>query len=288
MKIVFWNVENLFLPHCDPGPLKSQKNIESLAQQIHYMDPDILFLAEVGGLLALETFNLNFLQNKYRILFTPGNSNRNIQLACLIKSEFESKSSHLSYAKSLLGQSPDGRDLYFARDLGHLILKDEDREKPLHLWWVHLKSQLTVAADDHRGIIHREHEIKFICQKINEYQDDQHILMGDFNGLAFHEFPDREFRPLMELPLSCLYEKLDVEPQFSWLGFDRAKKFTPLMLDYAFLSEDLFDFLDKKESGLFHPLNEDGKPLSWPKHPRDRVNFPADHLPLVIKLKASR
>lgn len=54
--VTTWNLENLFLPEAETGPLLEgfERKLDGLAETIHHIDPDVLAVQEVGHREALE------------------------------------------------------------------------------------------------------------------------------------------------------------------------------------------------------------------------------------------
>lgn len=66
-KVMTWNVENLFLPGTEFGPkteAEYRDKLQSLANTILAIDPDVLGLQEIGDLEALNDLN-SLLEGRY-------------------------------------------------------------------------------------------------------------------------------------------------------------------------------------------------------------------------------
>jgi len=109
LRIMLWNVENLFI-YLDKynnedlstlseikwqkmsnasTPNKYLNKIFGLKKSIDEIDPDVLMLNEVGGIESIENFNSLFLDSKYKAYLLEGNSDRGIDVGYLVKKDLD-------------------------------------------------------------------------------------------------------------------------------------------------------------------------------------------------------
>ena len=83
-------------------PNKNLEKVNQLSKFFLHHKADILMLTEVGGKESLENFNKFFLQDKYKVLLEPSNSDRGIDLGYLVKKDLEVETQLISHTKAKL------------------------------------------------------------------------------------------------------------------------------------------------------------------------------------------
>ncbi|WP_372654838.1 hypothetical protein [Halobacteriovorax sp.] len=316
--ICAFNVENLFLPPYSEEDSyilykyeKSKDKVERLAKAIKDIDSDIIFLCEVGGEDSLKNLVEVYLDNNYLYSLMPGNSERGIELAYLIKKGSEYTFKHLTHKRRPLNfnypheekenhyQMSMGKKRVYpshlpSRDIAELRVFKEGSEKPfLILLGVHLKSQLDKEGIDFGGRLRRAAEFKQLVETYNVLNKRYHqkvpiLLLGDFNGKACREETDPEFQKIYES--TDLEDVLEVinEPKEARVSihiFDKQGKDQGHQLDYIFVPKMLHKKIDAKHSGLYNYKNEEGAPYPRPTSLYERYQLPSDHFPIVCTIK---
>jgi hypothetical protein len=207
LKVMLWNVENLFLLSDQPltdehlkldqvrwnklstsiyenKPLEKTKTI---AKIILEENPDVLMLCEIGGLESLQNFNRLFLGDAYSAVLIEGNSDRNIDVGFLIKEGrpfyFDINSNKHRLINYLYpherqsnetGYSKTGKVMTshkFSRDAVELHFFLHDRSKPfLIMILTHLKSRLDPNGFDPNGFERRQAELKTLLEIYQELE----------------------------------------------------------------------------------------------------------------------
>lgn len=250
LKVLLWNVENLFLLSDIPlsqehvkleesqwqklstsvHPNKSLFKCRGIANIIQENDPDVILFCEVGGQESLSNFNKLFLNDAYSPALVEGNSDRNIDLGFLIKKKqgfyfdlFSNKNRPINFlypherevldvVSGIPNQKPSHK---FSRDVAELHCFLRDREKPFLIFLLaHLKSQLDRDRIDPQGFERRQAELITLTQIYNElhakHPTTPIAVCGDFNGSARKSKLDPEFK--------TLYEKTDLVDLSEWAG----------------------------------------------------------------------
>jgi endonuclease/exonuclease/phosphatase family metal-dependent hydrolase len=311
-------VENLFIPpYSDPESYKlykyekSPKKVKQVAEAILDIDADILFLCEVGGIDSLKNFVENHLESKYHYSLIPGNSDRGIELAYLVKKDLTLEFKHFTHKNRSLNfnyphEEKENRELISknmpplfephkpSRDIAELRIYSNDSEIPsLILLGVHLKSQLDKEGIDFGGRLRRKAEFNQLIEtyEILNNRYDQKVpilLLGDFNGKAALNIRDEEFNSLYETTELLDVLELINEPQEARVTihiFEKSGEDLSLQLDYIFLPKSLRNQIRKKESGIYLYRNDYGAPLPRPTTIYERYQLPSDHFPVVCTLE---
>lgn len=316
--ICSFNVENLFLPPYAKEESytlykyeKSKEKVIKVAAAIKDIDSDIVFLCEVGGEDSLRNFVENYLDNEYLFSLIPGNSERGIELAYLIKKGTSYSFKHLTHKRRPLNfnypheekenhyQMSMGKKRVYpsllpSRDIAELRVFNKSSDKPfLILLGVHLKSQLDKEGIDFGGRLRRKAEFKQLLHTYKILNKRYHgkvpiILLGDFNGKACKDETDPEFVELYNsTDLDDVLEVINEpkEARVSIHVFDKQGKDQGHQLDYIFLPKSLHKLVSPKLSGLYNYKNEDGNPFPRPTSLYERYQLPSDHFPIVCTLK---
>lgn len=317
-KICSYNVENLFIPpYSNPESYKlykyekAPKKAKQVAEAILNIDAHIYFLCEVGGEDSLKNFVINYLEDKYYYSLIPGNSDRGIELAYLIKKDVQLEFKHFTHKNRPLNfvyphEEKENRELIErnesplfeshrpSRDIAELRIYSNDSKIPsLILLGVHLKSQLDKEGIDFGGRLRRKAEFKQLVETYNilnkRYKQKVPILLlGDFNGKAALNVRDEEFNSLYEsTDLLDVLELID-EPQEARVTihiFEKSGADLSLQLDYIFLPKCMRNQIRKSESGIYLYRNDYGAPLPRPTTIYERYQLPSDHFPIVCTLE---
>ncbi|WP_127717438.1 hypothetical protein [Halobacteriovorax sp. HLS] len=315
--ICSYNVENLFIPPYSNQECyklykyeKSSEKVKKVAEAILDINAEIIFLCEVGGIDSLKNFVDKHLEDKYHYSLIPGNSDRGIELAYLIKKDLPVECRHYTHKNRELGflyphEEKENQHLisqqlpplynshYPSRDIAELRLYSNDSEVPsLILLGVHLKSHLDKEGIDFGGKLRRKAELEHLVSTYNilnkRYNGEVPIiLLGDFNGNASLNNHDVEFKKIYEQ--DDLLDTLEIinEPQENRVSihiFEKSGKDLSLQLDYIFLPKSLHHKVRPKESGIYNYKNDYGAPLPRPTSIYERYQLPSDHYPVVCTL----
>lgn len=202
LKIMLWNVENLFLLSDEPltaehlnldqtkwnrlstsvydnKPIEKCKQIARIIQE---ENPDLILFCEVGGFESLQNFSKLFLQGAYSPALIEGNSDRHIDVGFLIKKGLPfyfdiitNKNRPIHYLYPHEKQNLENGDGHsgtstltshkFSRDAVELHCFLHDREKPFFISLLtHLKSRLDPDGIDPNGSERREAELKTLIE----------------------------------------------------------------------------------------------------------------------------
>lgn len=315
--ICTFNIENLFLPpyenKANYNLYKYEKNIDKVkkvARAILDIKPDICFLCEVGGIDSLKNFVTKYLDDSYHYSLIPGNSERGIELAYLVKKGLELDFKHFTHKNRPLNfnypheekenhhQLSMGKSKIYeshlpSRDIAELRVFKKGYDKPsLILLGVHLKSHLDKEGIDFSGKLRRGAELKQLVETHNilnkRYKETVPILLlGDFNGRACLVEHDEEFQDIYDkTKLRDVLEvmKVPTERRVSIHIFDKTGKDMGHQLDYIFIPPSLHTLLEPKESGIYLFKNETGAPYPRPTSLYERYQQPSDHYPVVCTL----
>ena len=298
MKLVTWNLENLFIlmDFYNDEDLSQMTNeeweslssscthknkhlgkLEEMAKVIEELDADVYFFQEVGGHESIRNFKKYFLNNNYKYYIKPGNSSRGICTSFLVKKGFEYDIDLITNKNYVLDNGSR-----ISRDFLQLNLSKNDEIK-LSLLNVHLKSQRS-SEEDFNGIKQRASELnglKAIANKIG--QNCPVIIGGDFNvDLNSYESNGMldEFINFHDL------KKSSVEDRCSHVFFSQTKVLN--QLDYLLVNKKNKDILDLSKSYNYRFKNEYGDDLGIPDSLFERQMQPSDHFPVVIEIKEDK
>jgi endonuclease/exonuclease/phosphatase family metal-dependent hydrolase len=181
VRLVSWNVENLFDDHDDPyhNEGNTRTTTESrkvrLATAINALNADVVALEEVENRGVLEDFNKRYLKDLgYEVVLFEGNDQRGIDNALLTRLPIRSATSyrHSEYVDA------KGVTRRFARDLLRVSIGGEfDAD----VYVVHFKSQ----HGDEKSDVKREAEalkaLSIIQAELDKDPDYRAVIAGDFN-----------------------------------------------------------------------------------------------------------
>lgn len=293
MKFLLWNLENLFLvPHLKASynqALKPEKKVRQIVEILDDLDPDIMFLCEVGGEDSLIKLKER-LSGQYLHFYTEGNSDRGIGLGYLVKKNQYTLNFHTHADDVLPAISLEDRNnpRKFSRDAGELWVCDENNSPKLIIWGVHLKSGQDRVGNDNRGTRQRSAEVRglvtLVKKRKTQYPDVIQWLVGDFNGKAYGETKDTEFEHIEAwLPKHHdLLERLDIPQQQRWtfaMSFS-GDKGLPSQLDYFFIPDET-PTPELQNSGVVHLWERLGNSAGPAKTSYERDKWPSDHLPVL-------
>jgi len=316
--ICSFNIENLFLPPYSEKENytlykyeKSPAKVKKVAAAILDIDPDICFLCEVGGIDSLKNFVVSHLNDSYDYSLIPGNSERGIELAYLVKKGLELDFKHFTHRNRPLNfnypheekenfhQTSMGKKAVHdshlpSRDIAELRVFKKGSETPsLILLGVHLKSHLDKEGIDFSGRLRRGAELKQLVATHNILEKRYKgkipiLLLGDFNGRATLTARDNEFNDIYDhTSLQDILEiiKEPMERRVTIHIFDKSGKDLGHQLDYIFIPPKLHSQIISKESGIYLYKNEEGAPYPRPTTLYERYQQPSDHFPVVCTLK---
>lgn len=324
LKMMLWNVENLFLlsdhkfseDHLKLDEVQWQKlstsvfynkplaKTKALAKIVLEEDPDLILLCEVGGIESLQNFNRLFLSDKYSPVLTEGNSDRNIDIGFLVRKNLgfyfdlvSNKSKSIDYSPPAHRTDIDSTKMNkFTRDAAELHLFLNDRNSPFAIIVLtHLKSQLDRDRIDPLGFERRRAEVKGLVEIVSELQTKYGeqiavALCGDFNGNASKFNTDEEFQPLYEA-----HDFLDVcevaqIPQneratFFQVGRSPNGNRDGRQIDFCLLSSSLRRYLRSDSVKVYRYKDEMGFPLDPPTSIESKIQLPSDHYPILFCLQ---
>ena len=293
MKFLVWNLENFFLvPHLKSSynqPLKPQKKVEQIVSVINELDPDILFLSEVGGedsLIKLESM----IDANYHYYYTEGNSDRGIGIAYLVrKNKYKLKFiTHTDEILPAISIEDRTNPRKFSRDAAELWICDDQQIPKLIIWGVHLKSGQDRTGADPKGVRQRSAEVRglvtLIKKRQTQYSDVTQWMVGDFNGKATRESPASEFEHIYaQLPhYDDLLERLDVPNSQRWtfaMSYDGGTSL-PSQLDYFFIPSKT-PTPESEGSAVVQLWQRLGNNAGPAKTASERDSWPSDHLPIL-------
>lgn len=329
LKFCLINAENLFLLF-DQRPLVAMEDLSekqwqklstsvydnkplhktlALAKALKEIDADIFMLCEVGGQESLKNFNEYFLNDAYSCCLIEGNSDRNIDVAFLVRKGLpfyfdllSNKNRPIQFLYPHERQSlQEGYPLKagltqshkFSRDVAELHLFTQDKEKPfLILLLTHLKSRLDPERIDPNGFERRRAELRTLVEIYQELEVRRPgvpvLVAGDMNGFAGRPGTDEEFR--------WLYEHTDLEDVLEVAQLPAAERATfyqvrggsggadGRQIDFAFLSARLRPFLKAGSAQVYRYKGPHGLPHDTPQSLDAKLLLPSDHYPLIFEL----
>lgn len=260
---------------------KSKEKCEMLALAIKDSGADIVMMTEVAGPESMENFARVLLNDEFKVLTLPSNSDRGIDLGYLVKKNLPydlEVHSHINF--------PLPKPAYkFSRDVLRLDVK-ENGELKFILLLVHIKSKLDLKKTDFQGRTRRSLEIQGL---IKIYQDLSHLKVpiligGDFNGHAGEKDTEEEFRAIYEqtdLKDVAYLAGIPEEERFSYIFFNRGGNRFTQQIDYLFISEKYASLIQAEECYFPRYKNLNGAPLAIPQSYERKNTLPSDHYPFV-------
>lgn len=290
LRLCTYNLENLFFGQSSPqGILTTPARAEQLARNIINIGADIYALCEVGGEDSLTFFNHQYLDDRFLVSLIPGNSDRNIQLAYLVKKNLPFRCTHHTHRKKILDLSypedPPTKKYHHSRDIAELRIYDgqDVSEFPSTIiLMVHLKSQRLVPGKDPKGVLRRASELRSLAATYHSLQQQfgkntPILLCGDFNDIhqcAPEGLNHLDLLELLELPLT---------ERKTLFSFRENNKLSWTQFDYIWIPPQLQHRLEAASSGIFFPQDDQFRPLLPPEHSFSLNPLGSDHLPLVAQ-----
>lgn len=280
MNEIQWQLSNAGL--LDNKPLLKLLN---LAHTIRNIDPDVVLITEVGGLVSLENFNQHFLAGSYNCHLEEGNSDRGIDMGFLLKAPWQAKL--MSHREHPLDHA---RYTRFSRDVLLLELA-KDNQVWFNVALVHLKSKLNMRGEDFEGRTRRAVEVRALAQLLKALDPSVPLLLGgDFNGQAAWPEPEPEFLPLYHLTnLKDVVElsHLPPEERFSYVYFRSGTRILQ-QLDYLFLNDAAQRLLIPESVQFPRYVDFRGILLPIPVTQDQKRLLPSDHFPLYAEFDLSQ
>ncbi|MBY0517929.1 MAG: hypothetical protein K2P81_13550 [Bacteriovoracaceae bacterium] len=282
MTEVKWQLANAGM--LDNKPLQKTRD---LAFTLNSIDPDLIFMTEVGGLKSLENFNEHFLKSKWKCHLLEGNSDRGIDMGYLVRGDWEVE---IKSRRELI--LPHPKYTKFSRDVLSLEMRLNGK-----LWFntllVHLKSKLDKNREDFEGRTRRAVEVHGLAEIISGFDPNIPLLLGgDFNGDARWPNPEPEFLPLYHrsnLKDAVALSNIPEEERFSYLYFRTSVQGRiAQQLDYLFLNEAAQKILIQDSVVFARYLNSEGMALPVPVEQAQRKLLPSDHFPLYAEFDLSQ
>lgn len=307
LKVGSYNVENLFeqvgshVPDpANPGKLKKVSDAKPKPEWamreegkiILENDLDIVTLAEVEDVKALEDFNARFLGGKYRVFLIEGNDERGIDIAFLVKKDLPFNIEQRSHKEEtwtdpVLGGGPTK---LFSRDLTSLVVRAPGKTQPLFvLFGTHYKSKRDRDGRDPESVIMRTAQVQRTAEIMERYRrefgaDVPMMIAGDFNGAVADE---AAYKPLYAA--AGLTDSFDAAPTPSTPEERITHTYHPrggpahyAQMDAVLVSKSLKGAVQSAK--VYRYKNPDGTVRAIPKTYEERELNPSDHFPLIVTL----
>jgi endonuclease/exonuclease/phosphatase family metal-dependent hydrolase len=315
LKLMTWNVENLFRPKADENTDAYDAKLKNLADTIKELAPDVLALQEVGDEGALEDLG-DELDLAYPHVATGAPGDRGIRVAILSKLPLVEPQSIVDFAPnpSLRVANDEGEEITTMRR-GALWVKIKPDNMVIHVIAVHLKSKLLEfpngfstkdeglrARTATRGAAVRTMEAYTLRVKANDIitknQTQGLVILGDFNDV-----PEAASNQLLQGPdgsvpgqgkgfdqpddgddvrLFNLAKLIPEERRYS-----RINNGVKELIDQMFVSEELVPWEGPDKKKRKRPVVDSRPDLqggipSIGSNPHERKNEPAsDHAPVI-------
>lgn len=289
LRLMTYNLENFYI---EPGgskvQLKSPEKVQGVAEVVLDQRPDILIVQEVQSQSALETFNRDFLKERYETYLIEGNDGRGINVGFLVKKDL-AVSVELQSHKDFKWIDPvkNVEEVIFSRDLPALIIRETESSRPsLVIFGNHGKSKRDRPGDP-ESLKLRTAQIEAIAYITQAYkqrfgEDTPIVVAGDFNTNVGN---GPELRPLR----ADFVDAFDVSPT-ERNGLDRSthtfhprgKQVQAHEMDAFFLNEMLVDAVKSARVYRYRDRNGIEKPL--PETYDLRAENPSDHFPVVVDI----
>ena len=266
-------------------PNKPLDKLFDLKKMIESIDPDILYLTEVGGVESLRNFNKYFLCEQFNVYSEASNSDRGIDLGYMVNKRVPYKVTIKNHVKATL---TNGKR--FSRGVLELRLTLNDKLLYINLL-CHLKSKLNLKRQDFEGRGQRQAELDYLkdlyIKYSNKYKQIPITISGDFNGIIYKQETEVEFENLLNsTKLLDVFEHLDtpLEKRMSYCYFNYQGSRYPMQLDYF-----LVDTKDKSRIGSNSRLIGFTPPyidtFELPSNLIEKRTLASDHHPLLVYLK---
>lgn len=299
-------------------PNKPLEKLFGIARVFRDEGPDVALLAEVGGQEALRTFNRLFLGEAYDVFFVPGNSNRGIESAYLVRKCLPIAAEIRTHRDlSVRFQYPHETDpvgLKVSAEIAAALAIEPagnrrlSRDIPeLRLFWMngqrraaspflvillaHLKSGYDPHGLDPRGATRRAGEAETLRLLLEDTCRGVFpapvIVAGDLNATAARVGTSPEMR--------WIYEKTDLEDALEIAGREPPDRISHVtyyggegaasQYDYILLPQSLHARV-VKDATYVHRFryDEDRVEIQMPGSMRERWELPSDHYPVVCTL----
>lgn len=307
LKTGSYNVENLFeqvgkhVPDpANPGKLKKISDakpkpewaLRAEGRIILENDLDIVTLAEVENIAALQAFNDQHLEGKYNVHLIEGNDERGIDIAFLVKKDLPFNIEQRSHKEEtwvdpVLGGGPK---LLFSRDLTSLVVRAPGKSQPLFvLFGTHYKSKRNRDGRDPESIIMRTAQVQRTAEIMARYRkefgaDVPMMIAGDFNGAVAEE---AAYKPLFGA--TGLADSFDAAPipstneeRITHTFHPRGEPAHYAQMDAVLVSKSLRGAVQNAK--VYRYKNPDGTVRAIPKTYEERELNPSDHFPLLVTL----
>jgi hypothetical protein len=264
-------------------PNKPLDKLFALKEMIQSLDPDLLFLVEVGGTESLRNFNKYFLNNQYTVYCEASNSDRGIDTGYMVHKRLPYKVSLKNHVKPILSSGKK-----FSRGLLELRLSLNDKIVYIN-YLCHLKSKLNMNRVDFEGRGQRAAEVEYIsnlyAKMSKKYESIPITISGDFNGVIYKEDTEEEFKDLIATGVKDIFEILDkpIEKRMSYCYFNFQGTRFPMQLDY-FVIDPKFKSRIGSESTLIGFLPPYIDTFDLPDTLKEKRNLPSDHYALLVFL----
>lgn len=301
LKVLSYNVENLFMNTFrgewkSPGVMvrdrnrqqeepKSPQDIEAIRRIILESQADLLVLAEVENVEALQNLAAQKLAGLYRALLVQGNDPRGINIGFLVKADLPWSTRIVSNKNVRWRDEQTGHEgPLFSRDLPVVELrrKETDRDPLFAIIGNHAKSKRDMEGD-HESTRWRTAQYAEAAKIAQGYMNrGVHILFaGDFNTDIRR---DPEVRPILGVLKSSLAIAPDAVPveqrvthTFHQNGTTKASQ-----LDDVMVSPDLAGSV--LSARILRYKDAQGRELPLPTTYEQRSRQPSDHFPVLTEI----
>ena len=268
--------------------------LRGVAETLMRANPDIAVIEEVENLAALEFLNEKLLGGKYIAILIPGNDERGINVAFLVKADLPFDLEIQSFKNVARGSG--SRSPLFSRDLPGLFLRTkgakEDSKPLLGIFGTHFKSQRDTPGDP-LSVRYRSEQVQGAAEILSFFQRSWGdgvplFLAGDFNR-DVRTGP--EFKPLWQNGL--MKDAFDLAPaDHSVPAKDRVTQtFHPReggtvysQLDSVSGSPAVQKDQLIKDAQIMPYLDENGQPRPLPRSFNQRKKNPSDHFMVRVVL----
>lgn len=264
-------------------PNKNLEKVNQLSKFFLHHKADILMLTEVGGKESLENFNKFFLQDKYKVLLEPSNSDRGIDLGYLVKKDLEVETQLISHTKAKL---ENGKK--FARGVFELRLIKNNKPIFINLL-THLKSKLDLKKQDFEGRTQRVSEVKYLAKlhkKLsNDFPNIPVFISGDLNAIIYKDQTEPELSELLTKGhLLDIFEIDDrpFEKRVTYCYFDKKRDRFDMQLDYILVPKKYKSVVDTTQSQVLSFFSD--RSIEYPDSLSAKLALPSDHYPVQCKI----